>query len=128
MVSRNGLALLEEALKLSRDGDVDGAAAMLRAARAAGDANEACLSLLFQLVSKRSVPDEAIEIAGAGLALAKTPVARSNWALRRGLAHLERSERAAALVDLQLVLKLKANDGHVEQARAALLRVAALKK
>jgi hypothetical protein len=40
--------------------------------------------------------------------------------------HLERREGARALVDLQRVLSLKASDDHLDQARAALLQVAAL--
>lgn len=120
--------LLEQALALSRDGDVDGAAAVLREARAHGPLSDAHLSLLFQLVTKTGISDEAFDVADAALSQAKTPIARSMWAMRRGLAHLERAQRDQALADLQLVLKLKANDGHVEQARAALLRVAQLPK
>ena len=41
---------------------------------------------------------------------------------------IELEDRAGALADLQSVLMLRANEGHVEQARAALLRVAALPK
>ena len=115
-------ATLTEALTLSRDGKVDEAAALLRALPALDDAAR---SLLFQLSSDI---DEQLRLAADAIEMAKGPVPRSNWLLRRGLLHLERSERAPALADLQLVLKLKANEGHVEQARAALLRVASLPK
>jgi hypothetical protein len=117
-----GNATLEEALQLSRDGRVEEAATKLREA---GASTEAERSLLFQLSSDG---DEKLVLAGAAIESAKTPLQRSNWALRRGLLHLERLERDAALADLQLVLKLKANDGHVEQARVALLRVAQIPK
>jgi hypothetical protein len=108
----------EEALRLSREGRVAEAAALLRGAT--GDAER---SLLFQLSNDAA---ERIDVATQALADARTPYARSNWALRRGLLHLDRAERDAALADLQLVLKLQANEGHVEQARVALLRVAQL--
>lgn len=125
----DGLAtLLADALARSRDGDVEGAADLLRAARRAGPVGEAHMSLLFQLIARRTVDDEAFEVASAGLKLAGTPVARSTWALRRSLLHLERGARTEALADLQLVMKLKANEGHMEQARALLLRVAQLPK
>jgi tetratricopeptide (TPR) repeat protein len=122
------MAILEEALRLSREGDVEAAAQLLRDARAQGPLPDAHLSLLFQLVSRRGVTDEAIDIATVALDAAKASFARSTWALRRGLSHLERGTRDDALADLQLVLKLKANEGHVEQARSALLRVAQLPK
>jgi thioredoxin-like negative regulator of GroEL len=126
LVSTEALWLLDEAMRLAREGDVEGACNLLREARAAGPAPDALSSLLFQLVSRRGVTDEALDVASAALAAARTPAARSTWALRRGLGHLERGQREPALADLQLVLKLRANPDHVEQAGAALLRVAQL--
>lgn len=120
------MALLDRALALSRDGDAEGAAQLLRDERERGPLPDAHLSLLFQLVTKRGVTEEALELATAALDAAKTPLQRSTWALRRGLGHVERGDRDAALADLQLVLKLKANEGHTDQARAALLKVATL--
>ena len=122
------MKLLDAALALSREGDVDGAVSLLRDARATAPLADPCLSLLFQLLTKTSVSDEALDVASTALSQAKTPIGKSTWAMRRGLAFLERRERDKALLDLQLVLKLKANDGHLEQARAALLRVAQLPK
>jgi hypothetical protein len=122
------MGVLEDALAKARDGDVDAAASLLRAARAAGPVGDAHLSLLFQLVTKTAATDEGLEVATAALSSATTPSSKSQWAIRRGLCHLERGNRDAALADLQLVMKLKANEGHVEQARAALLRVATLPK
>ena len=119
------MSALEDALALARTGNVDGAIQLLQAVT---PKNEAHLSLLWQLMTTTGVPDEALEVADAGLALTKSPVTRSTWALRRGLLHLERGRREPALADLQLVLKLRANDDHQTQARAALLQVAALKK
>lgn len=124
----DGTDPLHQALRLSREGQVDEAADVLREARTRGPLSDAALTLLFQLLTRRGPSDEALQVASAALEVAKSPVARSNWALRRGLLHLEREERSAALADLLLVQKLKANEGHGEQARAALLRVAALKK
>ena len=112
---------LDEALRISRSGDVAGAIELLRAS----EPTQAHLSLLFQLVS---APEEAIEIASAALALAKLPMAKSTWALRRGLLHLEKGHRDQALNDLQQVLKLRASEEQQTQARQALLRVAALKR
>jgi hypothetical protein len=117
-----GNATLEEALHLSRAGRVEEAAKKLREG---GPSTEAERSLLFQLSSDA---DEKLALASTAIEGAKTPLQRSNWALRRGLLHLERLERDAALADLQLVLKLKANEGHVDQARTALLRVAQIPK
>ncbi len=119
---------LEDALALSRDGDVAGAADVLRQAQRAGPLPDAALSLLFQLVTKTAPTDEGLAVATTALEAATTPRARSQWAVRRGLLRVERGDRAGALADLQWVMKLKANEGHVEQARAALLRVAALPK
>lgn len=119
------MSVLEDALRLSREGDVDGAARLLRDARAAGPLPDAALTLLFQLVTP---DDEAVALAGEGVDGARTDLARSGWALRRGLLHLARAHRDMALADLQLVMKLKAHEGHVDQARVALLRVAQLPK
>ena len=116
------MAVVDDALRLSRSGDVEGAIALLRADPVTH------ATLLFQLLTKNGVCDEAIELAGRALDDAKQPIARSTWALRRGLAYVERGKRNEAVKDLQLVLKLKANDGHVEQARVALLRAAELPK
>lgn len=121
-----GATLLDEVLALARAGEVDAAAEVLREARGNGPLAEEHLSVFFQLTSKRGPTDEALAICAEALALDLRPLARSNWTLRRGLLCLERQERARALADLQAVLKLQANEGHVEQARAALLRVAAL--
>lgn len=121
-------ALLERALALSREGDADGAARLLRDASAGGPLPDAHLSLLFQLLTTRGTTEEALDLASTALEAAKAPLQRSTWALRRGLGHLERGARDAALADLQLVLKLKANEGHSDQARAALLKVAQLPK
>ena len=120
--------ILDEALRLSRSGDVEAAANLLREVRAGGAPSDAHLSLLFQLVTKTSASDEGVDVATEALSMAKSPVSKSGWALRRGLLYIERGERSGALADLQLVLKLKANEGHVDQARAALLKVAQLPK
>lgn len=120
--------LLDEVLALARAGDVDAAADLLREARRNGPLPEEHLSVFFQLTSKRGPTDEALELCAEAIAMVTRPLARSNWSLRRGLLRLEREDRAGALADLQAVLKLRANEGHVEQARAALLRVAALPK
>jgi hypothetical protein len=111
------MGALEDALDLSRRGDLDAA---IRVLREVAPKSEAHWSLLWQLA-----PD--LEVADAGCSLAKSPIARSTWALRRGLLHLEHNRKEPALADLQLVLKLRANDDHQTQARAALLQVAALK-
>ncbi|OGQ09084.1 MAG: hypothetical protein A2138_12710 [Deltaproteobacteria bacterium RBG_16_71_12] len=120
--------LLDEVLALARAGDVDAAADVLREARKNGPLAEEHLSVFFQLTTKRGPTDEALELCAEALAVASRPLARSNWALRRGLLRLELADRAGALADLQAVLRLSANEGHVEQARAALVRVAALPK
>lgn len=120
--------LLDEVLELARAGDVDNAADLLREARRNGPLAEEHLSVFFQLVSKRGPTEEALELCAEALTVASRPVARSNWSLRRALMRLELSDRAGALADLQAVLELRANEGHVEQARAALLRAAALPK
>ena len=123
-----GATLLDEVLILSRAGEVDAAADLLREARRNGPLPEEHLSVFFQLTSKRGPTSEALELCAEALAAASRPLARSNWALRRGLMLIELEDRAGALADLQSVLMLRANEGHVEQARAALLRVAALPK
>ncbi len=112
------MGALEDALDLSRRGDVDAA---IRVLREVSSKSEAHWSLLWQLA-----PD--LDVANAGCALAKTPIAASTWSLRRGLLHLENKRKQAALADLQQVLKLRASDDHQSQARAALLQIAALKK
>jgi hypothetical protein len=111
------MGALEDALDLSRRGDVDAAIRVLRDVTSKGEAH---WSLLWQLA-----PD--LDVANAGCGLAKTPIAQSTWALRRGLLHLEHKRKKEALADLQLVLKLRASDDHQTQARAALLQVAALR-
>lgn len=119
-----------EALSLSRTGDREGAIALLLAARDNGPLDEPATSLLFTLLGDRGddVDDHAlrVELCEHALTLVARPMQRSTWHLRRGLLFVARREGARALVDLQRVLALKANDDHLEQARAALLKVAAL--
>ncbi len=116
-----------EALALSRAGDTAAAVALLRAARDNGPLDEPATSLLFNLLQDAADDDdraERLSLCDHGLALAKRPVTRSSWHLRRGTLHVDRQDRAAALADLQLVLKLKASDDHTAQAQRALLVVA----
>ncbi|MBI1946444.1 MAG: hypothetical protein HYS27_12150 [Deltaproteobacteria bacterium] len=120
--------LLDEVLALARAGEVDAAAELLREARRNGPLAEEHLTIFFQLTTKRGPTEEALELCAEALTLASRPLARSNWSLRRGLLRLELSDRAGALADLQAVLRLAANEGHLEQARAALLRVTMLPK
>lgn len=120
--------LLDEVLALARAGEVDAAATLLRDARRNGPLPEEALSVFFQLTTKRGPSEEALELCAEALTVAARPVARSNWLLRRALLRLELADRANALADLQAVMMLRANDGHVEQARAALVRVAQLPK
>ena len=109
-------------------GDLEGAIDVLRRFIGEGRAvTNAHFSLLFQLLTLRApTANEALEVAGAGLAQAQVPITKSTWALRRGLIHLEQGRRADALADLLLVLKLRASEDQQSQARKALLRVAAL--
>jgi hypothetical protein len=123
-------SLALEALALSRAGDREGAIALLLAARENGPLDDPATSLLFSLLGDRGddVDDHAlkVELCERGLELATRPVQRSTWHLRRGLLWLERREASRALVDLQRVLALQASEDHLEQAREALLQVAAL--
>ncbi len=118
--------LLDEVLALSRAGQVDDAAELLREARRNGPLPEELLSVFFQLTTKLGPSSEALEVCAEALTVARRPVALSTWHLRRALVYLELADRGAALADLQAVMKLQANEGHLEQARAALVRVAAL--
>lgn len=120
--------LLDEVLALARAGEVDAAAELLREARMNGPLAEEQLSVFFQLTTKGGPNEEALELCADALAVVTRPIARSNWSLRRGLLRLELSDRAGAAADLLAVLKLRANEGHIEQARAALVRVAGLPK
>jgi len=116
-----------EALALSRAGDTAGAVALLRGARDNGPLDEPATSLLFNLLQDATDDDdraERLSLCDHGLALAKRPVTRSSWHLRRGTLHVERQDRAAALADLQMVLRLKASEDHTAQAQRALLVVA----
>lgn len=119
-----------EALGLSRTGDRDGAITLLLAARDNAPLDETSTSLLFTLLGDRGddVDDHGlrIELCEHALTLVTRPMPRSTWLLRRGLMRLKRREAALALADLQSVLGLKASNDHLEQARAALLQVAAL--
>jgi len=112
---------------LSRSGDVAGAVALLRAARDNGPLDEPATSLLFNLLHDAADDDghgERLALCDHGLRLAQRAVARSSWHLRRGTLYVERGDRASALLDLQMVLKLKASDDHTAQAHKALLAVA----
>lgn len=120
-------SLLDRALELARTGDVNGAVTLLEGARSAG-LSESERTLLFSLLSSKERFREAIDVATDALAPAPKPFSRSNWLLRRALLLIEVSERERALVDLLEVQKLRANEGHLEQARAALPKVAVLKK
>ncbi|MCC7070606.1 MAG: hypothetical protein IT383_04745 [Deltaproteobacteria bacterium] len=120
--------LLDEVLALARAGAVDAAADLLREARRNAPLPAELLSLFFQLATKRGPCEEGLELCAEALTLAARPLDRSNWLLRRALLQLELGDRANAQADLLAVLKLRANEGHLEQARAALLRVAQLPK
>lgn len=111
---------------MARTGEVLAAIGVLEEARAAG-LSEAERSLLFQLLSSKEMFRDAISVATEALTHAQRPMARSNWLLRRGLLYVEVSDRERALLDLLEVQKLRANEGHLEQARAALLKVAQMK-
>src|SRR5688572_224384 len=100
--------VLEEALSLSRAGDVDAALALLREARASRALIDGERTLLFQFLTLRSLADEALEVATEAIAVGGAPAVRSTWTLRRGLLHLELGARDAALADLLAVQKLKA--------------------
>ena len=117
---------LEDALDRSRSGDVLGAITLLEDARRDG-LSEAERSLLFQLLSSKERFVEAIDVATEALGAPLKGVPRSNWLLRRGLLAIEVGRREVALADLLEVQKLKVNEGHLEQARAALLKVAQMK-
>jgi hypothetical protein len=108
-----------------------GALALLRAARDNGPLDEPATSLLFNLQQDAADDEghgERLALCDHGLRLATRPVTRSSWHLRRGTLHAERGDRAAALVDLQMVLKLKASDEHAAQAHKPLLAVATMTK
>lgn len=117
-----------EALQLSLKGDVAGALALLRAARENSPLDESALSLLFKLLQESGATDEVITVCEEGLALAKRPVAKATWHLRRGLLLIEAKNRDAAVKDLMAVLKLKASEDHTAQAQKALLAAAQLPK
>jgi hypothetical protein len=122
---RGSVAL--EALALSRRGDVVGAIALLRVARDNGPLDEPATSLLFNLLQDVADDEdfaERLALCDHGLQLAQRPLTRSSWWLRRGMLHVAAGNRAAALADLQAVLRTKASDDHTAQAQKALLTVA----
>lgn len=124
-------SIAAEALQLSLVGNVAGALELLREARKNAPLDESALSLLFNLthdVRPVDVDHEIIEVCTEGLALAKRPVSKSSWHLRRGLLLLEAGARDPAVKDLLAVLKLKASDDHTTQANKALLVAAQMKK
>lgn len=112
---------------MARTGDVLGAVALLEDARATG-LSEAERSLLFQLLSSKELFRDAISVATDAVNAAERPLPRSNWLVRRGLLYIETNDRDRALADLLEVQRLRANEGHLEQARAALVKVAQMKK
>ena len=117
-----------EALQLSLVGDVDGALALLRAARDNAPLDESALSLLFNLLHDAGPSDEALAVCAEGLQLAARPIATSTWHLRRGLLHVEAHNRTGAVADLMAVIKQRASKDHEVQAQKALLRAAELPK
>ncbi len=146
-LSGAGGSIASEALQLSLTGDIDGALALLRAARENAPLDQSALSLMFKLLQDRGPGDEVFDICAAGIELAEQsaassslssspslssssgrnkPITRSTWHLRRGLLHVEGRNREDAVRDLLLVLKLKASDDHTAQAQKALLAAAQL--
>jgi hypothetical protein len=118
-----------EALALSRTGDVVGAVALLRMARDNAPLDEAATSLLFNLLQDtQDADDERQALCDHGLSIAIRPVTRSSWHLRRGQLSIARGDRAGALTDLQMVLKMGASEDHTAQAHKALLTVASMAK
>lgn len=136
--SAAGGSIASEALQLSLTGDIDGALALLRAARENAPLDQSALSLMFKLLQDRGPGDEVFDVCAAGIELAEQaraagvavsrgkPITRSTWHLRRGLLHVEGRNREEAVRDLLLVLKLKASDDHTAQAQKALLAAAQL--
>jgi len=124
-------SIAAEALQLSLVGNVAGALELLREARKNAPLDESALSLLFNLthdVRPVEADDEIIAVCTEGLALAKRPVSKSSWHLRRGLLLTEAGDRDGAVKDLLAVLKLKASEDHTTQANKALLAAAQMKK
>jgi hypothetical protein len=121
-------ALALEALKLSQAGDIDGALALLRAARENGPLDENALSLFFTIARGRVDVDDLIAICGEALAKATRPLQKSSWHVRRAHLHIEAGHKKDAVADLMAVLRLRASDDHVSDAQRALLDAAALDK
>ena len=117
---------LDRALAFARAGKVDQALAILRDEEHQGHVDDALMSLLFALLSARERNTDALEVCTRALDREMPSMARSTWSLRRGLLCIELGDRDGALADLQLVLRLKASEPQLEQARRALLKVAAL--
>ncbi len=117
---------LEVALEHARTGDVDEALSVLAEVRTQRALTLPELSVAFMLLCKKEAWQDGIAVTVEALAIVKSTLDTSNWTLRRALLALELRRRDDAMVDVLAVLKMKANEGHVLQARDALLRVAAL--
>ena len=110
---------LQKAVELARQGDVDGALAIIFAEGQAPDPQ--AQGFVFMLLS-RSDLDKACRLADRCPEAAESEADRSLWLLRRGLLQLDRDDKMRALVDLNQVLRMDVNDDHTEQARRAMAR------
>lgn len=111
------------ALSLSREGDVDGALEILNRLADEGALSLEGESLRFLLLRRKGLDEDALKVASACLEAATEPLARSTWALRKGLLCVELQRKKEALGALQEVLRLRASEDHEAQARRALLDV-----
>jgi tetratricopeptide (TPR) repeat protein len=119
---------LIQAIELSREGHVDEALEVLEALteELPEEGNEDVDGLHYFLLRSKNRLEDAVGLATRRLSRELTDEACSLWSLRRGLLYLELENGRGAMVDLNTVLRLNANEHQTEQARQALLQVADL--
>jgi tetratricopeptide (TPR) repeat protein len=118
---------LQQALWLSRRGDVEGGIEILEAAGNMGALSMDAVGLHFMLLVRIDRRQEAVDVCSAAIVrFDDLPLHKSKWLLRRGLLYVELERRDEALADLQSVLTMGANEDHQATARATMLKVADL--
>lgn len=113
--------ILQQAVELSRTGDIEGALKLLLESGEALD-DEHSESFVYLLLKSRPDLDDALTLVNKKLEAAEGEEQKSLWMLRRGLLYLDRDDKMRAMVDLNMVARKDVNPDHADQARRALGR------
>jgi hypothetical protein len=113
--------ILQQAVELSRTGDIEGALKLLLEHDEPLD-DEHSQAFVYLMLKSRPDLDDALALVNKKIEGAQSEEQTSLWTLRRGLLYLDRDDKMRAMVDLNQVARKEVNPDHADQARRALGR------